>query len=216
MKERWKAVCGYEGVYEVSDLGRIRRISVPYKLSEHDVEEMKSLRRDGMIYREIAERFHVSKQAAMKAMKYVHKREAMRQTNRVLKRLFDTHGYVRVALCANGVGRWKLVHILVCEAFLGPCPDGKEVNHKNGRREDAGLNNLEYISHSDNLRYAYRSPVLSPEQRPKRGKLNPVLARQIRELYREGKLPQMIGKEFGVSTETIYAIIKRRSWKHVA
>ncbi len=41
-------------------------------------------------------------------------------------------GHLDVSLCANGVVERHLVHRLVMEAFVGPCPEGQEVRHLDG------------------------------------------------------------------------------------
>lgn len=45
------------------------------------------------------------------------------------------------------------VHALVAAAFYGPRPEGKEINHKNSNREDPSPENLEYVTHSENMRH---------------------------------------------------------------
>lgn len=62
-------------------------------------------------------------------------------------------GYHQVELNA-GEGRVTrdLVHRLVLAAFVGPCPDGQEVRHLNGIRDDNKLLNLTYGTHSENQR----------------------------------------------------------------
>lgn len=50
------------------------------------------------------------------------------------------------------------VHRLVCEAFHGKAPEGKEdVNHLDENRFNNNADNLEWISHADNLRYGTRT-----------------------------------------------------------
>jgi hypothetical protein len=63
------------------------------------------------------------------------------------------NGYVGVML---GRGKCKLVHRLVAAAFI----EGDtqlQVNHKNGIRNDNRVENLEWVSCSDNHRHSYKS-----------------------------------------------------------
>lgn len=62
-------------------------------------------------------------------------------------------GYPTVCL---GRGNSRTVHSLVAEAFLGPCPEGYEVRHKNGDRKNPRLVNLEYGTRGENIKDAVR------------------------------------------------------------
>lgn len=70
----------------------------------------------------------------------------------LLKPSRDKDGYRYVTL-SDGSRRRK-VHVarLVLEAFTGPCPDGMEVLHGNGRRWDNRLGNLRYGTDGENSR----------------------------------------------------------------
>lgn len=46
------------------------------------------------------------------------------------------------------------VHRLVAEAFLGPCPDGMEIRHLDGQRDNNAVSNLSYGTSSENTRDA--------------------------------------------------------------
>ncbi len=45
----------------------------------------------------------------------------------------------------------NLVHRLVMAAFIGPCPEGYEVMHKDDNRANARLDNLCYGTHQENV-----------------------------------------------------------------
>lgn len=73
------------------------------------------------------------------------------RTNRTPK------GYRRIQLSRGGDGSNLLVHRLVAEAFIDN-PDGKpEVNHKDGDKENNKVDNLEWVTASENQRHAYRA-----------------------------------------------------------
>lgn len=73
---------------------------------------------------------------------------------RILKPSLIGRGYYQVHLNIKTHVYDRLVHRLVAEAFIGPCPKGKEVNHKNGNRRDNRVENLEYVTHRENLLHA--------------------------------------------------------------
>jgi len=81
------------------------------------------------------------------------------KTGRILKPS-NSDGYLRVNLSNNGVKTF-LVHRLVIETFF-PIDD-KEVNHKNHITTDNRLENLEWCSRSENLRFRQKREGLSSQ-----------------------------------------------------
>lgn len=67
---------------------------------------------------------------------------------KILKWQFPSHGYPTVSL---GKGKQFLVHRLVAAAFLGPCPSGQEVCHRDDNPRNPALSNLEYGTRKDNI-----------------------------------------------------------------
>lgn len=63
-------------------------------------------------------------------------------------------GYPEVTAGRHGRGRVK-VHNLVAMAFLGGRPEGFQVNHIDGNKENNKASNLEYVSQKENLRHAF-------------------------------------------------------------
>jgi hypothetical protein len=70
-----------------------------------------------------------------------------RRQPRLLKGFVHPLGYVRL----NVDGRQHSVHRLVAEAFIGPCPEDKEVDHINRIRHDNRPENLRYLTRQENM-----------------------------------------------------------------
>lgn len=62
-------------------------------------------------------------------------------------------GYLTVGLSKNGEDKKMLVHRLVASAFLDAPSFGAEVNHKDFNRENNNVENLEWVSHVENIQY---------------------------------------------------------------
>lgn len=60
-------------------------------------------------------------------------------------------GYLRAKLTRDAKSKLIMVHRLVLEAFVGPCPDGLEGCHGNGIPDDNRLDNLRWDTHESNM-----------------------------------------------------------------
>ena len=108
MEEIWKDVPGYEGLYQVSSIGRV-----------------KSLR--------------------------FNKTKIMSQ--------WSHNGYRMVEFCINNERNYFGVHQLVAMAFI-PNPENKpQVNHKDRNRSNNNVENLEWVTASENVAHAYSMGV---------------------------------------------------------
>lgn len=77
----------------------------------------------------------------------------------IVRRPFmSKEGYLSVSLKSGGKRAWRSVHSLIAMSFLGHKPDGHKlvVNHIDGDRSNNQVNNLELVSHRDNLTIKYR------------------------------------------------------------
>lgn len=133
---------------------------------------------------------------------------------RILKPKRKQNGYLEFCLCRNDKRHFFTAHRLVAEAFLGPRPRGLETNHKNGDKANNHLDNLEYLSHSDNEKHAYRIGIKSFKGSKNN---NHILTEndipRIRKLLTEGNLTQKeIGAIYNVHRVTIGDIKSERRW----
>jgi HNH endonuclease/NUMOD4 motif len=73
------------------------------------------------------------------------------RTGKILKPSYsNTGGYPMVIFTVNGIRTPHYNHVLTAEAFIGECPEGEEVRHKDRNVRNPAADNLEYGTSSDN------------------------------------------------------------------
>lgn len=72
-----------------------------------------------------------------------------------LKPQYDTNGYVFVDIRKNKKRNLISVHRLVAETFIPNPQHKREVNHKNGIKDDNRAENLNWASRSENLKHSF-------------------------------------------------------------
>lgn len=94
----------------------------------------------------ISDKYQISTTGLVKSLK----------TNKLLSIQISNTGYKRCELYHNGRKKKHHIHRMVAIAFV-PNPENKKyVNHKNGIKEDNRPVNLEWCTHSENMKHAYR------------------------------------------------------------
>ena len=74
---------------------------------------------------------------------------------KIMKQFLRKNGYLHTNITINGKTKAMFVHRLVCSAILGDF-DKMQVNHKNGVRHDNNIENLEWVTHSENAAHSYK------------------------------------------------------------
>lgn len=113
-------------------------------------------------------------------------------------------GHVSVVLGNGKPG--SMVHQLICRTFIGPCPKGMEVLHKNGNPCDNRLENLHYGTRTENILDVYKVG-----KRWRKFSLNDV--DRIRFELFCGIPGHEIAKEYAASDATISAIKRGRTYR---
>jgi hypothetical protein len=73
----------------------------------------------------------------------------------------SNNGYMMFSLTLDtNKDKYIIAHGLVAEAFLGPRPEGKVINHKNGIKTDNRVANLEYITQKENVEHAHANGLI--------------------------------------------------------
>lgn len=163
--EKWRKVVGWETLYGVSNIGRV-----------------KSLRKG------------------------------------IILKPSNVLGYQQVILCRNGKMVSGRVNRLVAIAFIKNPLNKPQVNHINGVRNDDRVENLEWVTESENVKHTYThlNRIPTHGQTHNKAKLTNEQVREIRLKYKPYKYSYAtLGKEYGVDPSAISLIITGKNWKYL-
>lgn len=125
MKEIWKDIKGWEGYYQISNLGRVKSL---YRIVPHKLKGKKTI------------------------------------FERILKPCIASPGYYSLGLRKDCKVKCARIHRLVALHFI-PNPQNKpEINHKNGIKTDNRIENLEWVTRSENEKHAYKIGLKKPRK----------------------------------------------------
>ena len=130
--------------------------------------------------------------------------------------------YLRIDL-KNEAGKRKdfLVHLLVISYFGPPKPSPlHECNHKDGDRYNNWIINLEWMTHSENMKHGYDNGLFADKDwkgiKVNTNKLTEKDVIKIGRLYNKGKYNQTeLAKKYGVSQANIGYIVNNKSWRYL-
>lgn len=110
----------------------------------------------------------------------------------------------------------KYIHRLVAEAFIPNPLNRTEINHIDGDKTNNHITNIEWITHSENMKHSYKLGLHSRCDimgiNHPRVKLSEEDVRDIRRRIDSGT---KIGKEYGITRQQVNNIRRGKSWKHL-
>ena len=152
-------------------------------------------------------RYEISNQGNVKSLNYNHT-----QISKILKK--KTKRYERVQLYGNKYSKFFSIHRLVALHFIQNPKNKEQVNHKNGIKTDNRVENLEWVTASENIKHAFDTGLVKKltGELNNNAKLTKEQVKQIRDL--RGKITQKeLSKKFKVSIWSIWSIQKGDLWK---
>lgn len=92
----------------------------------------------------------------------VGKVQSLKKSGRLRKPSLTDDGYLVLDLYGKNKREKVLVHRLVATAFLSEGKDltGLEVNHIDGNKLNNSVENLEWVTHSENILHAYKNKLI--------------------------------------------------------
>jgi HNH endonuclease len=126
------------------------------------------------------------------------------------------NAYWGVNLHKDGISYACSVHQIVAAAFHGECPEGQQVRHRDGNKDDCTPGNLLYGTPAQNMQDAIRHGTIARGSRHGSVKLTAEIVRSIRKSYAAGGVYQReLAQRYGISVSSVSSIIRRETWPHV-
>ena len=125
------------------------------------------------------------------------------------------NGYLTVAWKRGGKTHCFYIHRLVAQTFIGPCPEGMEVLHGPGGKEDNRLANLRYGTASENQRDRFRDGTDGRGEKNPNAKLTKELVLEIRKQRAAGEGNNALARKFNVSPMQVSYVVRRKVWAHI-
>lgn len=117
----------------------------------------------------------------------------------------DNCGYLRVKLAMK---TYK-VHRLVAEAFIPNCDNSRNcVNHKDGNKTNNNVDNLEWVTHSENKQHAYTTGITKGYIGRKKSS-NVKYGEEWFILNSSGKSLREIARQYGVTHHSVKRNIEK-------
>lgn len=137
----------------------------------------------------------------------------------IVKQRKNIDGYMECTLGSmeNRHARVK-VHRIIAEQFV-PNPLGlNEVNHKDFNRTNNNADNLEWVSHTDNIKYSVDAGHWVGKRCGEingRAKTTAADVLEMRRLYADGSRISDIAKMYNKPHSTVLNIVKRNTWRNI-
>lgn len=143
-------------------------------------------------------------------------------TGTVYKLHKNKTGYLQVCVSLGSKDSKKVfkIHRCVAETFIENPENKPIINHKDGNKTNNNVDNLEWVTYSENAIHAVNTGLMIPEEGVKApsAKLTEEEVLYIRNNYipcDEIYGTRGLGRKFGISHSKIINIIKRRTYKNI-
>jgi len=172
--EEWRHIKGYEGMYLISSLGRVKslpRVKVRSNGRPHTIKE------------------------------------------RILKPALDSSGYLRVALSKDRKLTTLKIHRIVAEHFY-TIEVNKEVNHIDGDKTNNSVENLEWVTRSENVKHAFDIGLANSMRGSNNptSKIDELTALTVKTFIESKYKLKYISDKLGISYNIVKDISRKRTW----
>lgn len=137
----------------------------------------------------------------------------LRKNGRLVKLGKTMDGYQQYAFRINGKAKYKRIHALVLETFIGPRPPKHDCCHINGIPNDNRIENLRWCTRKENVQDSIKHGTKAACQRHGSAKLTNDQVKKIRQEYADGMTGYALAKKYNLARSAMHNIVIGRAWK---
>jgi hypothetical protein len=134
------------------------------------------------------------------------------KTKRKLKPQNNGNGYLKITLTIEGLQIQRYVHRLVGLAFIPNPLNRKQINHKNGIKIDNRIDNLEWVTCSENAIHAHKMGLKANGDKLWNGKFNKEDINKINKMDMDHIKRYKIAEIMGCAKSTISDILNGKRY----
>ena len=134
-----------------------------------------------------------------------------RKAPRILALCPESDGYIVVSFSKGRRPRSFRLHRVVARCFLSPAPSDRQINHKNGNKQDNRASNLEWVTARENVIHSHRTGLTSIGERHHMATLS---FDQVKKIRQASGSYSVLAREYGVGKSTVARIKKLETRLH--
>lgn len=144
--------------------------------------------------------------------------DVYRNNRKIIQRPCYHDGYASFTAGKRNARRSIRTHTIVGKLFVDNPNNLPELDHLDENRMNPSADNLEWVTHKENIRRAYEKGShdgrITGVKNPK-AKLNDEIVKEIRKDFNSGITQKKISVKYNIPWTTVHNIVTYQTWKHV-
>jgi hypothetical protein len=134
--------------------------------------------------------------------------------SRILPVSITWNGYHTVKFNNNGKQKTMYIHRLIALAIIPNPQNKKEVNHKDGNKNNNYPSNLEWVTRHENIEHAFRMGLIKTSVGVGQSRTK-LTEEQVKYIMSSDKGARVLGRELKICHTAISSIRLGKSWNHI-
>lgn len=161
--------------------------------------------------------YQISSNLRVRSLDRIHKGNKKNRfcKGKILSVAITWNGYHTVKFQELGKTKTMYIHRLVALAMIPNPENKKEVNHKDGNKDNNHPTNLEWATRLENIEHAFKNGLIKTSVGVEQSRTK-LTEEQVKYVLSSDKGERVLGRELGMSHTSISSIRLGKSWNHIS